>query len=72
MLEYFVIWALLVTSILIVWHLVQDERQKVREERRKRAIQAAEILKREPVQYTTITPEDLLFILEISEANHDG
>ena len=72
MLQYFVIWALLVTSILIVWHLIQDERQKVREERRERAIQTAEILKRQPVLYTTITPEDLLFILEISEANHDG
>ena len=71
MLQYFLIWLLLVSGILVIWNLIQDEKARVREEKHERAIKAAEILKKEPVRYSNLTPEDLMMLIEVSEQNHE-
>lgn len=71
MLQLLLIWILIITGILVIWHLIQDDQAEAREEKHERAIKAAEILKHQPVQYSNLTPEDLMLLIEISEQNRE-
>jgi len=55
-----------------MWYLISDHRESEKEEKRERAHDTAEHLKKQPIQYTNITPEDLILLIELNDFHHEG